>query len=103
MTSHIYRDTVWKLGKFQNECGASVAQSSETQSKRLSPLRSWVRFSLWTHVKRVSQRSAESRGFPWILRFPPTRKVDRVGYDKHNQEVISQLLLRSNITIVVKK
>jgi hypothetical protein len=23
-----------------------------------------------------------------------------VGYDKHNQEVISQLLLRSNITIV---
>jgi hypothetical protein len=33
------------------------------QSKRLSPLRSWVRFSLWTHVKRVSQPSAESRGF----------------------------------------
>ena len=33
------------------------------QSKRLSPLRSWVRFSLRTHVKRVSQRSAESRGF----------------------------------------
>jgi hypothetical protein len=23
------------------------------QSKHLSPLRSWVRFSLWTHVKRV--------------------------------------------------
>jgi hypothetical protein len=31
------------------------------QSKRLSPLRG--RFSLRTHVKRVSQRSAESRGF----------------------------------------
>jgi hypothetical protein len=33
------------------------------QSKGLSPLRSWVRFSLRTHVKRVSQRFAESRGF----------------------------------------
>ena len=33
------------------------------QSKRLSPLSSWVRFLLWTHVKRVCQRSAESRGF----------------------------------------
>jgi hypothetical protein len=34
--------------------------------KRLSPPRSWVRFSLRTHeayVKRVSQRSTESRGF----------------------------------------
>jgi hypothetical protein len=26
-------------------------------------LRSWVGFSLRTHVKKVSQRSAESRGF----------------------------------------
>jgi hypothetical protein len=38
------------------------------QSKLLPPLRSLVRFSLWTyvrtHVKRVNQRSAESRGFP---------------------------------------
>jgi hypothetical protein len=33
------------------------------RSKRLSPLRWWVRFLLWTHVKRVRQRSAESRGF----------------------------------------
>ncbi len=36
------------------------------QSKGLPPLRSWVRFSLRTHdtyVKRVSQRSTESRGF----------------------------------------
>jgi hypothetical protein len=33
------------------------------QNKRLSPLSSWVRFSLRTRVKRVSQRSAESRGF----------------------------------------
>jgi hypothetical protein len=31
---------------------ASVARSR--QSKRLLPLRSWVRFSLRTHVKRVS-------------------------------------------------
>ena len=39
--------------------GASLAQSS-------LPLRLWVRFSLRTHntyVKRVSQRSTESRGF----------------------------------------
>ena len=33
------------------------------QNNGLSPLSSWVRFSLRTHVKRVSQRSAESRGF----------------------------------------
>ena len=33
------------------------------QGKRLSPLSSWVRFSLRTHVKRVRQRFAESRGF----------------------------------------
>jgi hypothetical protein len=32
------------------------------------------------HVKRVkSQRSAEVVGFPRVLRFPPTGKVDRVG------------------------
>jgi hypothetical protein len=30
------------------------------QSKRLSPLRMWVGFSLRAYVKRVSQRSAES-------------------------------------------
>jgi hypothetical protein len=29
----------------------------------VSPLRTWVWFSLRTHVKRVCQRSAESRGF----------------------------------------
>jgi hypothetical protein len=33
------------------------------QRKHLSPLRSWIRFLLRTHVKRVSQRSVESRGF----------------------------------------
>jgi hypothetical protein len=33
------------------------------QSKRLSPLSLWVSFSLQTHVKRVSQRSAECCGF----------------------------------------
>jgi hypothetical protein len=32
------------------------------QRKRLSPLSSWVRFSLRTHVKRVNG-SAKSRGF----------------------------------------
>jgi hypothetical protein len=34
-----------------------------TVVKRLSPLSSWVGFLLRTRVKRVSQRSAESRGF----------------------------------------
>ena len=36
------------------------------QGKRLSPLRSWVQISVWTrytHVRRVSLRSAKSRGF----------------------------------------
>ena len=37
------------------------------QSARLSPLLTWVQFPLGTtydsYVKRVSQRSAESRGF----------------------------------------
>ena len=44
------------------ECIASLHWRSR-RSKRLSPLSSWVRFSLRTHVKRVGQRSAESRGF----------------------------------------
>ena len=43
-------------------CGASLAYCSR-QSKRFSPLSSWVWLSLRTHVKRVNQRSAESRGF----------------------------------------
>ena len=35
------------------------------RSKRLSPLRSWLRFSLYrlTRVKKVSQRSVESHWF----------------------------------------
>jgi hypothetical protein len=53
------------------------------QSKRFSPLSSWVRFSLWTRVKRVSQHSAESRGFSgeksWVFRLPLREKVGRVG------------------------
>ena len=32
-----------------------------------------------TYVKRVRQRSAESRGFLRELWFPPTGNVDRVG------------------------
>jgi hypothetical protein len=52
------------------------------QSKRLSPLRSWVRFLLQTHVKRVCQRSAESCGFspgtPVSCHWP-TEKIGRVG------------------------
>jgi hypothetical protein len=46
------------------------------QSKLLSPLRSWVRFLLRTHVKRVSQRSDESRGFsPGTPVFLPQGKL----------------------------
>jgi hypothetical protein len=36
---------------------------ADRQSKRLSPLRSWVGFLLRTHVKRVGERSAKSRRF----------------------------------------
>jgi hypothetical protein len=35
-----------------------------------------------------SQRSAESRGFLRVLRFPPTGKVDRVGLVKLGPTVI---------------
>jgi hypothetical protein len=35
-------------------------------------------------VKRVSQRSAESRGFSPVAPVSPTGKVDRVGCDKHS-------------------
>ena len=35
-----------------------------------------------TYVKRVSQRSPESRGFPLGTQVPPTGNVDRVGWDK---------------------
>ena len=51
------------------------------QGKRLSPLRSLVRISVRTrhiHVRRVSQRSAESRGFSPGTPVPPTCNVDRV-------------------------
>ncbi len=43
-----------------------MAQYTVRAGKRLSLLTSWVQFSLRTHdsyVKRVSQRSTESRGF----------------------------------------
>jgi hypothetical protein len=57
---HLYKDT-------QHHLMFRVAYRwRNCQSKRLSPLRSWVRFSLRTHdsyVKRVSQHSTESRGF----------------------------------------
>ena len=55
----------------------------------LSPLRPQVQASVRNFSMRLepsphicekskSQRSAESRGFPRVLRFPPTGKVDRV-------------------------
>jgi hypothetical protein len=44
------------------------------QSKCLLPLRSCVRFSLRTHAV----------GSLRVLRFPPTGKVDGVGWDKHS-------------------
>ena len=52
---------------FQTKGSCSLRWRSR-QSECLSPLRSWVRFSLRTHVKRVCWRSAESRGvFPGAL------------------------------------
>ena len=44
-------------------CHSGASRWRSRQSKHLSPLRSWVRFSLRTNVKIVSQRSAESHGF----------------------------------------
>jgi hypothetical protein len=44
----------------------SVAQSSE-QSARLPPLRTWVRFSLRTHVRRGCQHPAKAVGFLRVL------------------------------------
>ena len=38
-----------------------------------------ARIQCSTHVKRVSQRSAESLGFLWVLWFPSTGNVDRAG------------------------
>jgi hypothetical protein len=49
-----------------------MAQSSKQD---LSPLRSWDRFSLLSHLQDVVV-------FPQVLRFPPTGNVDRVGWDK---------------------
>ena len=48
-----------------------MQQWRSRQSKRLSPLRSWVRFSPRTHVKSVCQRPAESRGFSRGAPNPP--------------------------------
>ena len=48
-----------------------MRQRRSRQSKRLSPLRSWVRFSPRTHVKSVCQRPAESRGFSRGAPNPP--------------------------------
>ena len=48
---------------------------------RLSPLGSWVHFSPRTHDTYV--KSPNVVGFLWILRFPPTGNVDRVGWDSN--------------------
>ena len=64
-------------------CGASVAQWSEhspfTPEAASSILRenflNVTRTQCSTHVKRVSQHSAESRGFLRALQFPPTGKL----------------------------
>jgi hypothetical protein len=56
------------------------------QRKRLSPLSEIVGsiLPIRTHMKRASQRSAESRGFSPVAPVSSTGKVDRVGYDKHS-------------------
>ena len=58
------------------------------QSKRFSPLSSWVRFSLWIRVKRVSQHSAESRGFSPVA----SQRESWQGGLNAVMKVISQLL-----------
>jgi hypothetical protein len=79
--------------------GASVGQSTESAPL---PLISWVQFQLGTtydnHVKRVSQRSAESRGFlpsQYSVRFPPTGNVDMQGWlglpEKSNPSIVAML------------
>ena len=72
------------MGKFETIIGDFWGlRWGNHQSARLSPLISWVQIQLGTtydsHVKRVSQRSAESRGFPPGTPVPPTGNVDRVG------------------------
>ena len=69
------------------------------QSARLSPLRLRVRFSVIpsrtqcsTHVKRVSQHSAEGRGFSPPARFLPTGKLTEWVRINTDREVKSQLL-----------
>jgi hypothetical protein len=51
------------LEKFFDELIARVYNSAVVRTTVFSPLSSWIRLSLWIHVKRVSQRSVESRGF----------------------------------------
>ncbi len=82
--------------------GASVAQWSErspfTSKAAGSILRENVlnvtRAQCFTHVKRISQHSAESRGFSPALRFPPTGKL--TGWVRINtaREVKSQVLYK---------
>jgi hypothetical protein len=49
---------------------------------RLSPLRSWVPFSLWTLMWKESVNTQlKVVGFLRVLRFPPTVNVDRVSWD----------------------
>ena len=73
-----------------------------TESAPFIPLISWVQFQLATtydnHVKRVSQRSAESRGFlpsEYSVRFPPTGNVDMQGWlgfaQKSNLSIVAVL------------
>ncbi len=51
-----------------------------------------TRTQCFTHVKRVSQHSAESRGFFRALRFPPTGKLTGGVRINTAREVKSQLL-----------
>jgi hypothetical protein len=55
--------------------GASVAQSSQ---QSLSPLRSWVRFSLLTHdIYMKKSQSTLYTGFSLAFPFPSTVNIDR--------------------------
>jgi hypothetical protein len=85
-----HRDSRWRLANnnllfwpylrgLGGRGGFGGAVVTTRKSKRLSHLRSWVRFSLRTHVKESVNVLPNGVGFLRVLRFPPTGKVDRVG------------------------
>ena len=72
------------------------------QSKRLSPLRSWVRFSLRTPVKKESVNALPKVvSFLRVPRFPSTGKVDRVVRINKRQIVYKTNNVAENMPVVI--